>query len=287
MLTILLVTAIFFGQVACNDLPITIDLVCPDGWLANDLFWYQTRDSQTNTSMCLICEKNLVLSQWYKYLEICANSNLGNVQEFPQKLTKMSFNEAHVLKTKPFCGASFTANKGGASVKFDKFLPCSNADHIKTSWKQSIDLTCPKSFKLTSLIRKSYTISFQRNKNPHSGNTICLVGNPNELYRGLKTTLTICPMSAFHRSYTDYDLTASKALQCNYNNLTMCARNTFPKIDPSQHCGARIVVPSTKTEDVKISEYIHCSEDNVNQKQASVALCTCFGSCTFLILSYL
>ena len=96
MLTILLVTAIFFGQVACNDLPITIDLVCPDGWLANDLFWYQTWDSQTNTSMCLICEKNLVLSQWYKYLEFCANSNLGNVQEFPQKLTKMSFNEAHV-----------------------------------------------------------------------------------------------------------------------------------------------------------------------------------------------
>ena len=267
MLTILLVTAIFFGQVACNDLPITIDLVCPDGWLANDLFWYQTRDSQTNTSMCLICEKNLVLSQWYKYLEICANSNLGNVQEFPQKLTKNSHSEANVLNTEPFCGASFTSNKGGALVKFDKFLPCSNADHIKTSWKQSIDLTCPKSFKLTSLIRKSYTISFQHNKNRHSGNTICLVGNPNELFRGLKTTLTICPMSAFWWDYTDYDFNTSKALEFNYNNFTMCDTNTFPKIDPSQHCGARIVVPSMKTEDVKISDYILCSEDKVKQTQ--------------------
>ena len=74
MMKLLYLFAAIFGQISCEDLSTKIKLICPNGWLAKDLFSYLNKESHTQDATCLLCQKNSVVSLPYKFLEICVSN---------------------------------------------------------------------------------------------------------------------------------------------------------------------------------------------------------------------
>jgi len=254
------------------------EVTCPEGWLITDFFTYSSYNG--NVPTCFICRRNSVLYHPFSFVEICL-VYMSPKNLYYEKLSKLTLAEyTEKRNIEPFCGASLSFISSRKMFHVDKVVPCQKSDYLITSMKQTVDLLCPRSYEFYSIQERNVT--FHDDYNTFYYRTYCVVcrkfDNPNQT----NSTITMCPYRDnhwFHES--KYSIKMVKIEQCDRKE---CEPHTIPKIVPDLHCGSIFSLKSGNTEEINTSNFILCSEQNIDEHQVKFKIFS--GNINKIIVSY-
>jgi hypothetical protein len=252
---------LFVCQVKSEDTDEEIQLICPDGWIAFELNYYNliylpvhANQWQTikNISTCLKCKRNTILEHSFSLVELCfwfwPKITTSNYFLQPEKCNENICNE---LYYDPFCGMALTLSNQRVTSK--KVLPCQSINPVvQNNTLQSVDLICPLSSSFESLFERQITY--------YNINSFCVLCNYNSATgtSGKPLMITMCSPH-FHLEEKKIFLFIYKNLtECQNTNTTICPLDTIPPIQKGLHCGSKFTA-SRDSDQVNISNYIHCT----------------------------
>ena len=275
MFILLLVIFRLAGRTRSDGPDLTVDLLCPEGWLTREVFFHTKQQSNEKVSTCEICEWNSILPHPFKFVEICVVHN----PQTPDTL-KVEIQETIKKPNHPLCGVNLTINNKDAI--FQNYLPCEERDYFYTYSKHTVDLLCPNLFKFHSA--QSRNVTWKKGSTLYTESTKCLICKSNNLVYADETHISICPFDEYiWPQRTIQNITIYDPDQCQTGEASGCEQNKLSHVNPDQHCGSRFSLSSQEKKTIKasndnktinVSNYIHCCETEMWALKNKV---NCFG----------
>ena len=253
MFNLLLFIFLLAGWTRSDGPDLTVDLLCPEGWLTREVFFHTKQQSNEKVSTCEICEWSSILPHPFKFVEICVVHN----PQTPDTL-KVEIQETIKKPNHPLCGVNLTINKKDAI--FQNYLPCNKTDYFITNSKQTVDLLCPNLFKFHSV--QSRNVSWKKGTTQQMESTKCIICKSDNLVHAKENYISICSFDEYIWPLQTTQIIKKFDLdQCQTGEASGCDENIFPNVNPDQYCGSRFSLSSQQKKTIDASNYILCNEN--------------------------
>ena len=257
LLLVLSIDAIVNGK---DEDDLQTEIMCPEGWYADDLITYSIDTNNAIVPTCLICRRNSYFNYPFKYVEICIvrafHNNLKSVQ-----LSKVSINETSQNYDMPFCGAKLNTISN-SDFHLKNLVPCPMNYAMTTFMKPHVDLICPISYELFSVQKRQFYQLSEAKSNSEVVKTNCSVCKKNnEVNKSITlATVTLCPYD--HNLWFDkkvYSTVMNRLRECSKD----CNAQSIPKINPDLHCGSAFSSISDDPKQNNVPNHILCSQVSI------------------------
>jgi hypothetical protein len=266
---ILVVAFLVLGcQVKSEDTDQEVQLICPDGWVAHQLHFFNCTNGKTgwikNCSTCLTCQRNSVLYHPFRNVDFCVvlQPDVITPSNYYVQLEKCTDNICNELYYQPFCGMALTMSNHRITSK--KVLRCQNIQPVtQNNTLESVDLICPTSSSFKSLVERK--ILLHQNNNWTNIISYCIACNhnaENDLSRN--QMITMCSPHFYPKGKNIYQVENKEISECQDTDTSKCAPDTIPPIQKGLHCGSKFTA-SRYQNSINISKYIPCDHGRNDQ----------------------
>jgi hypothetical protein len=256
---------LFVGQVKSEDTDQEVQLICPDGWVAYELYYYRCSYGSSgrteNCSTCLTCVINSRFSHFFTTVELCVvfRPDITRFNKYynmqPVHCGEKICNE---LYYDPFYGMALTLN--GQRITSKKALTSQTIYHeTQNNTIKSVELICPRSSSFKSLYKRNI-IYIDEFNNTHQVKSLCAFCDHNSATgtSGKPLRITMCSPRFYPEENKIYYNAYKNLTECQDTNTTRCPSDTIPPIQKGLHCGSKFT-GIRNGELVNISNYIPCT----------------------------